>query len=288
MIKNFQIGDFCFSIDYPDEIVPPKNFLLFETGKNNPTYHYQLEICDTFPEIQGQIITQRADLVVFNHNGLEARLLGVKGIEGYYAYYQEETEHSAHIYLHATRIQGLHIDPMFTSLLALEKQMLKRNQLILHCAYLRHGDEAILFSAPSETGKSTQANLWEKYMGSQTINGDRALLTKKKQQWFALGWPVCGSSEICHNIETPIKAIVMLSQAPSNFIETLSPAKAFTQLYSQITINKWQVQDHMKAMAIIDQIIADIPIYHLGCTISKEAVDVLADALQIKQKDTLE
>ncbi|WP_370839368.1 hypothetical protein [Intestinibacter bartlettii] len=34
-------------------------------------------------------------------------------------------------------------------------------------------DKGILFSAPSGTGKSTQADLWEKYENAEIINGDR-------------------------------------------------------------------------------------------------------------------
>ena len=55
----------------------------------------------------------------------------------------------------------MHIDPMFTSLLALERRLVKKNSMILHCAYVEYQGEAILFSAPSETGKTTQANLWK-------------------------------------------------------------------------------------------------------------------------------
>jgi len=282
MEKTFQIGDFCFKVQYPDSIHPPKNFLLFETDSPNE-YTYMIEICESFPEIKGQFVVQRPDLIVYDNQGLEVRLLGVKGIEGHYACYIEEQNNTAHIYLNPERLKGLSIDPMFTSLFALEKQMLKKHQLVLHCAYVCHDGKAILFSAPSETGKTTQANLWEKYMNSKTINGDRALLKKNHHQWIAQGWPVCGSSEVCHHIQTPVKAIVMLKQGPANHVEKLTPAQSFTQLYSQMTINKWQVKDHMKAMDLIDQIIKDVPIYGLTCTISKEAVEVLAVALKIAQ-----
>ena len=77
-------------------------------------------------------------------------------------------------------LRDLHIDPLFTSLLALERRLVRKDQMVLHCAYVEYRGEAILFSAPSETGKTTQAGLWEKYRGSRTVNGDRSLLGKKK------------------------------------------------------------------------------------------------------------
>ena len=143
----------------------------------------------------------------------------------------------ARVLLARDRIQGLHIDPVFTSLLALERRLIARDSLILHCAYMVYQGEDILFSAPSETGKTTQANLWEKYRGSRTVNGDRALLGKRKGRWTAQGWPVCGTSEVCHNEEFPIRAVVMLSQAKENQAQQLPPGRSFPLLYSQITVN---------------------------------------------------
>lgn len=90
--------------------------------------------------------------------------------------------------------------------------MIARDSLILHCAFTEYRGRAILFSAPSGTGKPTQAALWERYRGSRTVNGDRALLRRAGGVWTACGWPVCGSSEICGAGEVPIGAIVMLRQ----------------------------------------------------------------------------
>ena len=115
------------------------------------------------------------------------RYLGVKNISGYYGCYKEINENNAQIYLSSQFQWGMNVDPMFVSLLALERRMLKQNALILHCAYLKYEESAILFSAPSETGKTTQASLWEKYRQGKTINGDRALLRVIEGKWHACG-----------------------------------------------------------------------------------------------------
>ena len=36
--------------------------------------------------------------------------------------------------------------------------------------------------------------------------------------------------------------VVMLSQAEENHVEKLSPGRAFPLLYSQITVNKWNME----------------------------------------------
>lgn len=285
MDKKFKIGDFLFRLVCPPEILPPENFLKFawEEGADQetaPEYTYYIEVTDHLPQPEGKVLARRPDLLVFQSETGESRLIGVKGTEGYYACYQEVASDKARVLLARDRIQGLHIDPVFTSLLALERRLIARDSLILHCAYMVYQGEAILFSAPSETGKTTQANLWEKYRGSRTVNGDRALLGKRKGRWTAQGWPVCGTSEVCHNEEFPIRAVVMLSQAKENQAQQLPPGRAFPLLYSQITVNKWNMNDHLHAIDLIQELAEGVPVFHLGCTISEEAVDCLEEALK--------
>ena len=294
MDKIFQIGDFTFRLCCPDEITPPPNFMLFERRDTEPVsggdgaveevkprYTYRMHVASELPEPEGKVIAGRPDLVVFENERGESRLIGVKGTEGYYACYQETGPDSAEITFARDRIGGLHIDPVFSSLLALERRLVKRDNMILHCAYVEHHGEAILFSAPSETGKTTQANLWEKYRGSRTVNGDRSLLGKKNGRWTAQGWPVCGTSEVCHDEAFPIRAVVMLSQAKENRAVKMTPGQAFPLVYSQITVNRWNREDHIHTMDLIQDLLESVPVYHLGCTISEEAVECLARSLEV-------
>ena len=283
MNKVFLIGDFAFRLITDDEILPPPNFMLFECDQALPQYIYTITLSEEFPELSGKIIAQREDLVVSENNGLESRLIGVKGTKGYYACYSEISQAEAQITLSPSRLNGLHIDPVFVSLLALERRQVQYNAFVLHCAYIEYQGKAILFSAPSETGKTTQGNLWEQYKGARTINGDRALLQKVNGQWIVRGWPVCGSSEICNNIEMPIHAIVMLSQGKIDEVSVLSPMKAFSLMYSQITINRWNAPVNIRCMDILEGFVRENPVWHLSCTISENAVNTLYKALYPKE-----
>ena len=274
----FLIGDFCFRLHWPEELTPPDNFMLFRTAAGEPEYSYRILLSDRLPEPEGELIAQRPDIRVFSNHGLESRVIGVKGGD-FYACYREITERSAEAVLLRREIQNMRFDVMFSSLLALERRMVRKDALILHCAYIRHQGEAILFSAPSETGKSTQASLWEKYRGSRTVNGDKALLQCVNGRWTARGWPVCGSSAICENLSTPIRAVVMLSQGQEDELRRLSPREAFTQLYSQITVNTWNRDFAEKNMALIENLVARVPVFHLRCTISENAVRCLEKGL---------
>lgn len=285
MDKIFQIGDFVFRLCFLEEAAPPENFMKFEkrpaSGANPvPEYTYLIKVSDCLPQPEGKVIARRPDLTVLQNGERESRLIGVKGNPDFYAFYQEVTADRAEVTLVRDRIAELHIDPVFTSLLALERRQIKKDAMVLHCAYIEYRGEAILFSAPSETGKTTQANLWEKYRGSRTVNGDRSLLGKRDGRWTAQGWPVCGTSEVCHNESIPVRAVVMLSQAQENRAQRMTPGQAFPLLYSQITVNKWNTQDHIHTMDLMEDFLGSVPVIHLGCTISREAVDCLEEVLQ--------
>lgn len=271
MNELFTIGDFCFRLVCDEGITPPENFLKFRGG-NQEAYTYTVRLVDALPEAQEAVIARRPDILVSRAPGGECRHIGTRGPQGPYACYQETDSGKAEIFVAGNQAGDLSIDPVFSSLFALERRQLDYGALILHCAYMELEGEAILFSAPSETGKTTQANLWGKYRGTRTVNGDRALIQKKDGRWIARGWPVCGSSGVCHNRDLPIRAVVMLSQAPEDRAERLAPMKAFTQIYSQITVNRWNKDANIRTMELLEQLIGEVPVYHLACTMNETAV----------------
>lgn len=277
--RNFKIGDFCFSIIYPETIPLPQNLLKFETKHTQTAYTYHLELSTQFPSSKGTLIVSRPDLLVYQTDLGEIRYIGIRGRHDFYGYYEEVSSREALVLISPNDIHLLPSDPVFNSLLALERHLISYDSFVLHCAYMNYKGKAILFSAPSETGKTTQANLWAQYRGAVTINGDRGLLQKVNNTWMVKGWPVCGSSDICTNEETPIYAIVMLSQGKINTVKQLNPALAFMQVYSQVTINRWNEDTTKQAISLIESLVCDIPVYHLSCTISEEAVCCLEHAL---------
>ena len=279
MDKTFRIGEFAFRLRCPDSLRIPEHFLKF-AWEGEGDYVYDLEVADVLPVFPGRDLARREDLTVLSAETGEIRYIGVKGNPEPYGCYRELSPASAQVTLLSSRAARAISDPGFVSLLALEKRMLERNALVLHTAFMVYRGQAVLFSAPSGTGKSTQADLWEKYRGSRTINGDRCLLRKKDGIWLAEGWPVCGSSNICNTGSWPVRAVVMLRQAKENSIERMAPAAAFSQIYSQITVNRWDKQAAVRAMDQMEALTGSVPVYQLACDISEQAVACLEHALE--------
>lgn len=165
-------------------------------------------------------------------------------------------------------------------LIAFEDILCNNEAFILHSSYIKWKNKAILFSAPSGIGKSTQANLWEKYENAEIINGDRVVIRKNYNKWNAYGLPFAGSSHIYKNIKTPIEAIVILRQGKENKISKLSQIDGFKYIYSETTVNSWNEKFVDKISDIISTLVKDIPVYLLICKPDVESVKLLKNTLQ--------
>lgn len=279
MHRLFKLGGFCFAADHPDTLVFPPNFLRFETKDVQPAYFYTLRFVKSIPNPVGVCTAVREDLIVYRDGEKESRLLGIQGMLGFYALYRELDDTHAEVMIAEDCRGCLVFDPVFASLFALERRMLQKDSFILHSAYIRHRGRAILFSAPSGTGKSTQASLWAQYAGAEIINGDRALLQKVQDCWMARGWPVCGTSGICQNTDARLSAVVLLRQAKKNAVRRLSRGEAFLRLYGQVTVNRWDQAESARVLDAVEALLRRVPAFLLDCTISEEAVDCLYEAL---------
>lgn len=287
--KQYRIGPTLISIQMPEELPVPENMQLFEVAEKGetPSKQYCIRTTDNLGTAVEQFLEenpnvrkiQRQNMQILVTLDKECRIVRLHGAPVPYAVQIEESPEETSVWVHREMVPNVVIDTIFGSLLGLEKVVLRDNAMILHSAYMCREGKAVLFSAPSETGKSTQAGLWERYRGTRQINGDRSLLVREEEGWYAYGWPICGSSEICHNESYPIHAIVMLYQAKENVIRSLGPAEAMKKVMSQITINMWNAEFQLKVMDMIQQLITEVPVYELGCDISEDAVKCLESVL---------
>ena len=310
---SYRIGEYTIRITAPETVNGPKNIEKFRipdeaaekkcsvgnsrlgelcraensSGSAAVPLHYVLQMTNQIEAVMEQVRRKqtgaeicREDLTILYTEQGECRFLKFHGADWVYAVSEAVSAQEYHIFFSERVRDLLNLDTVFWSPFCLERLAMEQNTLILHSAYMCRNGKAVLFSAPSGTGKSTQAGLWERYRGTRTINGDRSLLLRKSDGWYAAGWPICGSSEICNNEAFPLEAIVMLSQSPQNRIRRLRKAEAFRELFPQITVNAWNREFQTKAMDCLEQLLSEIPVYHLACNISEDAVCCLEKCLE--------
>lgn len=163
--------------------------------------------------------------------------------------------------------------------LPLHHALLEFDAFVLHAAYILLDGYAILFSAPSGTGKSTQADLWKKFRGARIINGDRVLIRCAADGFTAGGLYYSGTSEYCENVTAPIRAIVLLGQAKSNTIEKCTGGEAFRRLFHECSYSSEYENDPAMVATLLTDVVNEIDIVKLDCLPDESAVNTLENYL---------
>ena len=155
-----------------------------------------------------------------------------------------------------------------------------RGNTVLHSAAASYRGQAMLFSAPSETGKSTHTSLWKKYYTEDVVlfNDDTPVILEEENRLITCGTPWSGKTEINENMYFPLNAIVFLKQGKENSIRKLNTVESVIRLLNET--RKPVFPELMNIhMEIIEKIISRTPVYELVCNISKEAVDLVKNTL---------
>ncbi len=242
--------------------------------------HCEIVYVDHSSPVQGQLVYQQGRMTVISHEGRETRLIGGDGALSGVCFELDD----AHLRIEC-RGEGtetavyLNIDML--ELLALDRYLLRRQALVLHSAFIYYEGEAILFTAPSGTGKSTQADLWRQFAGAEVINGDRSvvLYNEERQRFEAAGLPFCGSSGINKVGQFPLKAVVFLDQAPENEAQKMETYRASVRLFGEMSINQWNGDAVQKSLELIDRLTAEVPMIHFACNMDPDAVTCLQEIL---------
>lgn len=155
----------------------------------------------------------------------------------------------------------------------------KYGMYAIHSASLLYQNRAWLFSGPSGTGKSTHTDLWKEYKKTPILNGDLNLLAFNAKEPAIFGIPWCGTSGICDSRTYPLGGITLLKQDSSNQLYPLSPDKKMLLVLQRLISPLWTREMMEEMLLFLQQIVPEIQVFQLGCTISREAVDTIQSAI---------
>ena len=155
---------------------------------------------------------------------------------------------------------------------ACEAGMVTRDGLPLHASLVEQDGFGVVFLGPSGMGKSTQAKLWERYLGADFLIGDRPGLRKRGGTWYAFGMPWDGKDAIHRQASAPVRAMIWLEQARENRITPMNPVQAMSVMLKQAMMPVWDDAAMDGAAALMGALARDVPMYHLRCRPDEAAV----------------
>ena len=275
---QLNMAGIIWDIRSPMELLPDEHCEPFLTAGKPP--QIQLEYTLGYPEIRGYELWKKNPHVVADEKGFWVeRALAIRTKPSSCIYMNREDPVVVKGWVYPDRKHDIKTLESLLDVSELEILLSSLDTISLHSSFIRWKNEAILFSAPSGTGKSTQADLWAQYRDAEILNGDRSMIRKTERGWTAFGSPFAGSSAIFRNESAPIRTIVVLRQAPRNIVRRISGGEAFRALYSEMVIPKWHSAAHQKIIALTEQLSMQVPVLLLECTPEKSAVEVLEDYL---------
>ena len=148
---------------------------------------------------------------------------------------------------------------------ACEAGMALRSGLPLHASLVEKDGFGVIFLGPSGMGKSTQAKLWERYLGADFLIGDRPGLRRIDGRWYGFGMPWDGKDNIYRPDSVPVRALIWLEQAKENRIAPLNATQAMQVMLQQAMMPVWDDAAMDGTAALMASLARELPFYHLQC-----------------------
>lgn len=271
-----QIAGVEFAVSLPYEVKINKGFQPFITEKKEADCVVQFEEVKKLDLERGKLVVQKHAFEVWGliDGTWERRYTGNGGKKTIAVSSLLSGNVERVKILPEARNRIVDIEQVFFRI-ALEEQLLHHGRWIIHASCVQTSLGAILFVGPSGMGKTTQAELWEKYRESKVLNGDRTIVYQENGVWYAAGSPYAGSSKRYVNQSAPICLVVLLEQGNENCIQSLMPGQAFRRLYPHLTVNDWNPWYVETIINQLNKFVRECPSVHFSCTPDETAVNAL-------------
>ena len=155
----------------------------------------------------------------------------------------------------------------------------QRHILYLHSSLVDYQGNGLMFLGPSGIGKTTQAELWNKYRDALIINGDVVFVQETEDVFLGWGTPWHGSSPYCENTSVSVSALIVLKQAEKNSIRELTGFEKVTAVSESVFYPRWLENGMELCLEILDHLLSSVPVYELSCRPDEEAVRLVEETV---------
>lgn len=177
--------------------------------------------------------------------------------------------------------QGPEAVEFYSLSVALGERLPLFDRLQTHGVAIEYQGNSYIFSAPSGTGKSTRAFLWQKYLGVDqvaVINGDKPILWFRDDDILCCGSPWAGKEGLHRNVCIPLKGLCLLQRSSENTIRRAT-ASEFLDFYMQQLQMPGDSAAMVRTLQLLDRLYRMVPVYLLRNDMSEQGVRVCYQAL---------
>ena len=171
------------------------------------------------------------------------------------------------------------LPPLMQALL--ECRLIHMGYVVFHCACVAKDGKAVAFSGPSGTGKSTRALQWVEQMGAEWVSGDRPFIDPALRMVYGAPWD--GKEQLFRSVSYPLTAILEVRRSDKTALREMTFQQKRSFLANQMMIPMWSPQLGASALAAMNRMIGQIPMYRLYCDQTREAAQEAYEILYHQQ-----
>lgn len=181
--------------------------------------------------------------------------------------------------------EGVDITPPIAENMVLcnkfNRMLMKYYGSYVHSSALVFDGRAYLFSAPSQTGKSTHTKKWLTRFGdrAKVINDDKPSFRFIDDKCMVYGTPFAGGTDVQENTSAELGALVFIERAETNSLEKLPNSRAIGLLISQ-SPGRPNEKIGERQLELFSMLLSKYPVYLLKCNMDDSAVDTALGILQ--------
>jgi len=273
----YQVANIKFEFNYIYDNYFKNNIEAYEIDDSSINHKISVKLENELKLPNGEIIGKQNPYIISNK---DSRIIFFKKRNQTSILMKHDYDYkNIEIFLNPSLIKDLpQTEYIMSGIMFLELAM-HLGYLPIHATAISINNEAVLFSAPSGTGKSTHANHWKKlYPYAIFINDDKPLIYIENNELYVYGSPFSGEHKINKNIKAKLKAIVLLNRGIDNKIEIANINEIIPEVIKN-TLNPKLESSWNKIFPLIEKIYKDIPVLKLYATNSEESVRSIYDYL---------
>lgn len=211
------------------------------------------------------------------------------GRKGYIAYVREEIDdksdlidYECFVDLDNYKLRKIDFSFLYRAL-PIPKIMSNFGIIQMHSSRVLLNGKALLFSGPSQIGKSTHANLLADILSSKILSNDRTFIAPSPvgsvDSFVTYSSPLDGSNPVAGNHIAPLGYIVILDRSDNNTPVRLSGVRAVQEVMNNLIVPSCVPELMNNCLLSVVNLVKSIPIIYYPCTKEKESITCLLEFL---------